>query len=45
MRLWCLNDIEIKYISDKMIIKFFWKKDSKIKWNLLKKLNGTAQKK
>jgi len=41
--LWWLNDIEIKYISDKKIIKFLCKKD-KIKWNLLKKLNGTVEK-
>ena len=38
VRLWWLNDIEIKYISDKKIIKFLWKKGNKIKWNLLKKL-------
>jgi len=44
VRLWWLNDIEIKYISDKKIIKFLWKKDNKIKWNLRKKLNGTVQK-
>jgi len=45
VRLWWLNDIEIKYISDKKIIKFLLKKDNKIKWNFLKKLNGTVQKK
>ena len=43
VRLWWLNDIEIKYISDKKIIKFLWKKD-KIKWNLLKKLNRRVEK-
>jgi len=44
VRLWWLNDIEIKYISDKKIIKFLWKKDNQIKCNLLKKLNGTVEK-
>ena len=38
VRLSWLNDIEIKYISDKKIIKFLWKKGNKIKWNLLKKI-------
>ena len=41
----CDDDIEIKYIIDKKIIKFLWKKDNKIKWNLLKKLNETVKKK
>ena len=40
----CDDDIEIKYIIDKKIIKFLWKKDNKIKWNLLKKLNETDEK-
>ena len=41
MRLWWLNDIEIKNISDKKDNKIPLKK---IKWKLLKKLNGTVQK-
>jgi len=41
VRLWWLNDIEIKNISDKKDNKIPLKK---IKWKLLKKLNGTVQK-
>jgi len=37
LRLWWLNDIEIKYISDRKRIKFLLKKDNKIKWNGSKK--------
>ena len=45
VRLWWLNDIEIKYISDKKIIKFLWKKVIKLNGtSLKKKLNGTVKK-
>jgi len=40
VRLWWLNDIEIKYISDKKIIKFIWKKVIKLNGTVQKKLNG-----
>jgi len=45
VRLWWLNDIVIKYISDKEIIKFLWKKVIKLNGTSLKKINGTVQKK
>ena len=46
VRLWWLNDIEIKYISDKKIIKFPWKKIIKINGISLKKIkwNGSKNK-
>jgi len=45
VRLWWLNDVVIKYISDKKIITFLWKKSNKINWNLLTKFKWNGSKK
>jgi len=44
VRLWYLNDIEIKYISDKKIIKFLKKIIKLNEPSFEKKLNGPVQK-